>query len=164
MKQYEDNYPSGFPLVLSKKERKKITDYYLDTVKGEFLHEYPEPDDDEEMYWAGVKIGKRMFDLCVYWMSEEIICIVYECDFVNDCWRTNTRHEWVLTDSMDNLKQTYCIKDKANGSIYPEMQLKDILEEINRDRSEEWINYDESDWREGLEQFTTLEVVEGKRQ
>lgn len=64
---------------------------------------------------------------------------------------------------MDNLKQTYCIRDKANGSIYPKMQLKDILEEINRDRSEEWIDYDESDWREGLEQFTTLEVVEGKR-
>lgn len=61
---------------------------------------------------------------------------------------------------MDKLKQTFCIRDNANGSIYPRMKLEDILEEINRDRSDEWTDYDESDWREGLEQFTCWEVVE----
>ena len=31
--------------------------------------------------------------------------------------------------------------------------LDQILEEINRDRSEEWINYDENDWREGWDEW-----------
>jgi len=41
-----------------------------------------------------------------------------------------------------------------------EMTLPKILEEINADRSEGWENYDETDWREGLEEFTDLEVIE----
>jgi hypothetical protein len=40
------------------------------------------------------------------------------------------------------------------------MTLPEILEEINADRSEEWVNYDETDWREGLQDFTDLEVIE----
>jgi hypothetical protein len=40
------------------------------------------------------------------------------------------------------------------------MRLEDILEEINRDRSEEWTDYDKTDWREGLEQFTEWELIE----
>ena len=60
---------------------------------------------------------------------------------------------------MEKLKQTFCIRDNANGSIYPRMRLEDILEEINRDRSDEWTDYDESDWREGLAEFTTYEVI-----
>jgi len=50
--------------------------------------------------------------------------------------------------------------DKSNGSIYPRLALSDILEEINRDRSEEWTDYDETDWREGLAEFTTYEVMD----
>ena len=94
----KDNYPSGFPLVLSEQERKELTAYYLDTVKDEFLNEYPEPDDDEEMYWSGLQIGERMFDLCTYWMDGETVCVVYECYFIRDNWQTNTRHEWLLTE------------------------------------------------------------------
>jgi len=58
------------------------------------------------------------------------------------------------------MNKTYTIMDKSNGSIYPRLTLSDILEEINRDRSEEWTDYDETDWREGLEQFTPYEVMD----
>lgn len=37
--------------------------------------------------------------------------------------------------------------------------LHEILAEINRDRSEEWSTYDETDWMEGLKHFTDLEFV-----
>ena len=57
---------------------------------------------------------------------------------------------------MDKL---YKIRDEEDGSVY-NMTLSMILEEINRDRSEEWTKYDETDWREGLAEFTTYEVIE----
>jgi len=56
---------------------------------------------------------------------------------------------------MDKL---YKIRDVEDGSVY-NMTLPMILEEINRDRSDEWMNYDETDWREGLAEFTTYEVI-----
>ena len=56
--------------------------------------------------------------------------------------------------------KTYAIRDRSDESIYPRMRLDDILEEINRDRSEEWTDYDKTDWREGLEQFTEWELIE----
>lgn len=31
--------------------------------------------------------------------------------------------------------------------------VKEILEEINRDRSDDWQAYDESDWQEGLREW-----------
>jgi len=37
--------------------------------------------------------------------------------------------------------------------------LPEILEEINRDRSDEWTPYDESDWREGLDEFTNFQLL-----
>ncbi len=97
MEQAKDNYPSGFELALSSEEKRQLTAYYIDTVKDAFLHEHPEPDEDE-MHWEGIKIGERMFDLCTYWHDEEIACVVYECDKVGDNWQTNTRHEWLLTE------------------------------------------------------------------
>lgn len=38
--------------------------------------------------------------------------------------------------------------------------MEQILDEINRDRSEGWIPYDEVDWKEGLAEFTEWEPVE----
>jgi len=55
--------------------------------------------------------------------------------------------------------KSYKIRDVEDGSIYL-MTLPMILEELNRDRSEEWTNYDETDWHEGLAEFTTYEVME----
>mgnify|MGYP000486364344 FL=1 len=34
-----------------------------------------------------------------------------------------------------------------------EWTLEDILEEINRDRSNEWTPYDETDWKEGWNEW-----------
>jgi len=53
----------------------------------------------------------------------------------------------------------YKLKHTICGELR-EMTLPEILEEINADRSEEWVNYDETDWREGLQDFTDLEVIE----
>ena len=56
----------------------------------------------------------------------------------------------VLAEVMEvNMSKVYKIRDVEDGSVYP-MTLPMILEELNRDRSEEWTNYDETDWREGL--------------
>jgi hypothetical protein len=57
------------------------------------------------------------------------------------------------------MEKTYKIRDVEDGSVYS-MTLPMILEELNRDRSDEWTKYDETDWREGLAEFTTYEVVE----
>ena len=56
------------------------------------------------------------------------------------------------------MSKIYKIRDVEDGSVY-NMTLPMILEEINRDRSDEWTNYDETDWREGLAEFTTYEVI-----
>ena len=41
------------------------------------------------------------------------------------------------------------------------MTIPEILEEINRDRSDDWQPYDETDWREGLENFTEYVYLGG---
>jgi len=51
----------------------------------------------------------------------------------------------------------YTIVDYECGTEY-QMTLPMILNEINRDRSQQWEEYDETDWREGLAEFTTWEV------
>ena len=53
--------------------------------------------------------------------------------------------------------KVYKIVDYECGAEY-RMTLPMILEEINRDRSPKWEEYDETDWREGLSEFTTWEV------
>ena len=57
------------------------------------------------------------------------------------------------------MNKLYKIRDIEDGSVY-DMTLPMILEELNRDRSDEWMNYDETDWREGLAEFTTYEVID----
>ena len=57
------------------------------------------------------------------------------------------------------MNKQYKIRDVEDGSIWL-VTLPMILEELNRDRSEEWTNYDETDWREGLAEITTYEVME----
>jgi hypothetical protein len=53
--------------------------------------------------------------------------------------------------------KVYTIVDYECGTEY-HMTLPMILNEINRDRSPQWEEYDETDWREGLAEFTTWEV------
>ena len=55
--------------------------------------------------------------------------------------------------------KTYTIRDIEYNTTF-QMSLEEILEEINRDRSEDWQDYDETDWREGLTEWTTWEIVD----
>ena len=43
------------------------------------------------------------------------------------------------------------------------LSVGEILEEINRDRSDSWEDYDEDDWLEGMNQWTSLRLVHQKR-
>ena len=56
------------------------------------------------------------------------------------------------------MSKIYRIRDVEDGSVYL-MTLPMILEDLNRDRSDQWQDYDETDWREGLAEFTTYEVI-----
>ena len=67
------------------------------------------------------------------------------------------------TDQEVSTNKQYKIRDVEDGSIWL-VTLPMILEELNRDRSEEWTNYDETDWREGLAEFTTYEVMEDEHE
>lgn len=48
--------------------------------------------------------------------------------------------------------------DPKVGTIV-EWTVREILEEINRDRSSHWTDYNETDWREGLDEWTWYELV-----
>lgn len=52
------------------------------------------------------------------------------------------------------------VKDIGTGELVTFNSVNEILEEINRDRSDEWVDYDETDWKEGLEEFTEYSLVE----
>lgn len=41
------------------------------------------------------------------------------------------------------------------------MGMQELLNEINRDRSSKWLDYNETDFKEGLQVFTEWELVEG---
>ena len=50
-------------------------------------------------------------------------------------------------------------KNKINGEIVKFKNIQEILEEINRDRSENWSNYTKHDYKEGLKEFTEYEII-----
>ena len=88
-----DNYDSGFDLVLSNYERRDLIAHYE-------IYSLPayQASGEEDM-WYGYQIGDRMFDLNIWTddMTGDIVCTVYECDWINDNWTTNCRHSWTLT-------------------------------------------------------------------
>ena len=49
----------------------------------------------------------------------------------------------------------YTLRDIEDGEIY-KMTLPMILEHLNHGRNPQWEDYDETDWKEGLAEFTTL--------
>lgn len=57
------------------------------------------------------------------------------------------------------IEQQITLKDIEYNTTFT-MSLAEILEEINRDRSDDWVEYDTDDWREGLYEFTSWEIVE----
>jgi hypothetical protein len=58
--------------------------------------------------------------------------------YIEDVWQVE----------LEEAKTTYKLID-TNGEIV-EWTIPQILAEVNRDRSEEWTDYNETDWREGL--------------
>ena len=56
-------------------------------------------------------------------------------------------------------------KKRCDGKSSPTrlVTLKEILEEINRDRSDEWTDYNRLDWREGLREWTEWELIEPRK-
>jgi hypothetical protein len=67
----------------------------------------------------------------------------------------------------------FCLRYRgcAKGDIHPTKAqdpevgkivvwtLPEILEEINRERSSGWTDYDETDWKEGLDEWTWYELI-----
>ena len=51
---------------------------------------------------------------------------------------------------------TYTIKDTKTNKTF-QWTLTEVLQEINRDRSGEWQDYDETDWREGWREFVEVD-------
>lgn len=54
-------------------------------------------------------------------------------------------------------------KDKETGEITKFKNVKAVLRNINRDRSQDWIKYTKHDWKEGLREFTEFDLVEVKK-
>lgn len=48
--------------------------------------------------------------------------------------------------------KTFKVKDLHTGEVF-DWSLQDILAEINRDHSDKWTDYDESDWEEGWNEW-----------
>ena len=57
------------------------------------------------------------------------------------------------------MTKLYTLKNVNTGEVV-KWTLKQILEEINRDRSDDWLAYDETDWQDGLEAFTEYTLID----
>jgi hypothetical protein len=58
------------------------------------------------------------------------------------------------------LKPEHNADDPENAGKVLEWTMPQILEEINKERSDAWTPYDESDWQEGLTEWTWYEPAE----
>ena len=63
----------------------------------------------------------------------------------------------------------FIVKDIKYGTLH-EWTIVDILNEINRDRSEKWTDYNETDWQEGWNEwcegdiYTLVEISNSQQQ
>ena len=62
----------------------------------------------------------------------------------------------IKEEDLDN--KIFVVKDLETGET-SEWTIDEILAEINRDHSEEFTDYDRSDWREGWEQFAEGDYI-----
>ena len=51
---------------------------------------------------------------------------------------------------------TYTIKDTETNRTF-QWTLTEVLAEINRDRPDGWLDYDETDWQEGWREFVEVD-------
>ena len=61
---------------------------------------------------------------------------------------------------MEKIFNVMVLPREGGSPRIQEWYLSDILEEINRDRSDEWIDYDETDWREGWNEWVEGEFYQ----
>lgn len=100
---------------------------------------------------------------CVHW--DEILHVTAE-----SLWLEYERTEDVSTEALDEALDKVC-KELQEHELDKELALLDaqgaptimtvreLLEHINADRSEEWEDYDASDWREGMEHWTEYKLI-----
>ena len=62
-----------------------------------------------------------------------------------------------------DLSEEFVLRDETNGhynkKLHYIMNLYEILNEINRDRIAEWKDYDQTDFEEGLKEFTNWTLI-----
>lgn len=54
--------------------------------------------------------------------------------------------------------ERFVVRNRDTGKLH-KWNVRTALRNINRDRSADWTPYDESDWVEGLNEFTEFEYV-----
>ena len=114
-----------------------------------------------ETFTREIEIGEELFDQNY---NEEDLCrdIYYQLREEEDLFIHQTPDD--VDEKVELVKEEagpwFTLRDTESGDIY-EMTVPMILEELNRDRTEDWSKYDETDGREGLAEFTTYEIVSG---
>ena len=70
-------------------------------------------------------------------------------------------HEDTLLHSTDNHHHIYPTILLEEYGLRPfRVSISQIIEEINRDHSDAWLDYDEYDWLEGMYEWTSWRLVE----
>ena len=100
-------------LELTESEKLDLNSFFLETIQSDHFLSSEVQDDKEsrELYWVGIQIGDRMFDLCIDYNDYKLTCVVYECDFCLDedgsnNWTTNTNRDFVLHKDLDAFQLT----------------------------------------------------------
>ena len=116
-------------LILSDYERRALIAHY----ETESLLEFHKEKEDD--LWYGYQIGDRMFDLNI-WVDDltgDVVCTVYECDWVKDNWQTNTKRSWTLTDVGEMVSYDFTL-DNILSVKAPRNTDPDTLHEAVRDK------------------------------
>jgi hypothetical protein len=89
-------------------------------------------------------------------VSDGATCPDYEHMYKGHCTKIHGPCKKTLCPRVTN---NIVVRHHETGELETFKNLKDVLKEINRDRSSGWTRYDECDWQEGLEEFTEYELV-----
>ncbi len=60
---------------------------------------------------------------------------------------------------MSQNTKKYFLRNKETAKVVC-WSISEILEEVNRDRSDTWSDYNEADWKDGLTNWTEYEIVD----
>jgi hypothetical protein len=56
-------------------------------------------------------------------------------------------------------KTIVIVKDRETGEVVVFNSIRAVIRDINSDRSGDWSDYNEKDWKDGLENFTQYDLV-----